>query len=343
MSKESVLSIADKEAIKIEKLIFHIILTDNVNPTFLDEVEITPEQQKFFRDRLADASQGRQFIFTEDNPPIKTLAEKIINASDEEFVRISKDITSRFRSTHTSNMNNGVFIISIVSIRVRKLLFLIKLDHKKVYEYKLRGNKALLEEVKNTFSEDKTAIQKVALIDINAGVAWDVLVFDRSCPSNITKFFGNFLSVIPRETESDLTKKAQSCARKWASTNKSEGINEPSAYKNNARNYLFSVDTFNSEHYIEAVIQDLDIGKQTNLRNSFRDFMIEEGLYGQNFAPKKDVLTKKENKNIRQTAEGVKIEWDGSAEANNIFISNKKDNQGLYNIVIKTSEIKDIQ
>lgn len=71
--------------------------------------------------------------------------------------------------------------------------------------------------------------------------------------------------------------------------------------------------------------------------------MIEEGLYGQNFAPKKDVLTKKENKNIRQTAEGVKIEWDGSAEANNIFISNKKDNQGLYNIVIKTSEIKDIQ
>ena len=115
MSKESVLSIADKEAIKIEKLIFHIILTNDINPVFLEEVKITNEQQKFFRDRLADASQGRQFIFTEDNPPIKVLAEEIVNASDENFLRISKDITSRFRTTHTSNMNDGVFIISIAS------------------------------------------------------------------------------------------------------------------------------------------------------------------------------------------------------------------------------------
>lgn len=343
MPKESVLSIADKEAIKIEKLIFHIILTDDVNPIFLEKVEITDEQQKFFRDRLADASQGRQYIFTEDNPPIKTLAEEIINASDEDFLKISKDITSRFKSTHTSNMNNGVFIISIASIHTRKLLFLIKLDHKKVYEYKLKGSKALLEEVKNTFSEDKTAIQKVALIDTNTSIVWDVLVFDRSCPSGITKFFGNFLSVIPRETETDLTKKAQSCARRWASFHKQEGINEPSVYKNRARNYLSYIDAFDSEHYIEAVIQDCDKEKQKCLRNSFRDFMIEEGLYGQNFIPKKDVLTKKENKNIRQTAEGVKIEWEGSLEDNNISISDAKDQLGQYKIVIKTSDIKDIQ
>lgn len=44
MSKESVLSIADKEAIKIEKLIFHIILTNDINPVFLEEVKITNEQ-----------------------------------------------------------------------------------------------------------------------------------------------------------------------------------------------------------------------------------------------------------------------------------------------------------
>ena len=54
-------------------------------------------------------------------------------------------------------------------------------------------------------------------------------------------------------------------------------------------------------------------------------------------------LTKKECKNIRQTAEGVKIEWEGSLEENNISISDIKDRQGLYKIVIKTSDIKDIQ
>ena len=40
MAKESVLSIAEKEAITIDKLIFHIIITDNVTPTYLDEIEI---------------------------------------------------------------------------------------------------------------------------------------------------------------------------------------------------------------------------------------------------------------------------------------------------------------
>ena len=104
-------------------------------------------------------------------------------------MRISKDITSRFKTAHNQTTNNGVFIVSVAAIRDRKLLFLIKLDHKKVYEYKVKDNKALLEEVKNTFSEDKTAIQKVALIDVSPNVVWDVLVYDRSCPSKITNFF----------------------------------------------------------------------------------------------------------------------------------------------------------
>ena len=47
MARESVLSMADKEAIKIEKLIFHIILTNDVKPIFLEELEITKEQQKW--------------------------------------------------------------------------------------------------------------------------------------------------------------------------------------------------------------------------------------------------------------------------------------------------------
>lgn len=343
MAKESVLTIADKEAIRIEKLIFHIILTDSVNPIFLEEIEITPEQQKFFRDRLADASQGRQYIFSQDNPPIKDLASQILDASDDDFVRISKDITSRFKTAHNQSTNNGVFIVCVASIRDRKLLFLIKLDHKKVYEYKIKDNKALLEEVKNTFSEDKTAIQKVALIDVSPRVAWDVLVFDRSCPSKITKFFGNFLSVLPRETEKDLTSKTLSSARKWASENRNEGIGESSLYKGRALSYLMGVDEFDSDKFIEAVVQDPDIEKQTKLRESFKCYLIENGLYGQIFKPKKDALTKRETKNIRQTAEGVKIEWEGTPEEKNIKISDKKDQRGLYTITIRTSDIKAIQ
>lgn len=66
MAKESVLTTADKDAIKIEKLIFHIILKDQVAPIFLDKVIITENQQKFFKARLSDAAQGRQHVFFAD-------------------------------------------------------------------------------------------------------------------------------------------------------------------------------------------------------------------------------------------------------------------------------------
>ena len=249
MARESVLSISDKEAIKIEKLIFHIIISEDAQPIFLEELVINAEQQNFFKNRLADAAQGRQYIFTSDDPLIKNLTKKIILASDSEFLNISKEIANSFHIAHRGkSTNNGVFIISIASIKKRKLLFLIKLDHKKIYEYVLQGNKALLKEVKNTFSEDKSAIQKVALIDIDSDVVWDVLVFDRSKPGGITDFFARFLSVLPRETERDLTIKLQSAARKWASENKKniDPDQEPSYYKNRARNYLMNTDLFDT-------------------------------------------------------------------------------------------------
>ncbi len=345
MAKESVLSIAEKEAITIDKLIFHIIITDNVTPTYLDEIDITEEQKKFFKDRLADAAQGRQYIFTSDNPKIQQLATEILNADNNRFVEISKEITESFQQTHRGNTNDGVFIISVASINTRKLLFLVKLDHKKVYEYKLKGTTALLEEVKNTFIEDKSAIQKVALIDTNSNVSWDVLVFDRSKTNSITEYFAKFLSVLPRETESDLTKRFQSAARVWATSNRAiiDPNQEPSMYKNRARDYLMNTDNVDSERYIDAVIIDDNDLRRNTLKKSFRDYLTQEGLYGQQFSPNKNSITPRERKNIRQTAEGVKVEWMGDPQDNNIKISNNPDQNGVYKIEIESSQILVVQ
>jgi hypothetical protein len=346
MAKESVLSTKDKENIVIEKLIFHIIITANALPTYLDEINMTDEQKLFFKDRLSDAAQGRQYIFKSNDPQIKILCGNILNANDEQFLKISKEITESFHKVHRGNTNDGVFIVSVASIKERRLLFLIKLDHKKVYEYKLlEGSKALLEEVKNTFIEDKTAIQKVALIDVNPGVVWDVLVYDRSKPGGITEFFARFLSVLPRETEAELTIKFQNLARQWASSNRDirDPQQEPSMYKNRARNYLISTSFVETDAYIDAVIFDADDIRRNRSKEAFKSFLEEKGMYGQEFAPKPSVLTPKEQKNIRQTAEGVKIEWMGEIEDNNIVISHIPDQNGDYTITIKTSHIRDIQ
>lgn len=146
MARESVLNNAEKDAIVIEKLIFHIIVKELGTPIFLDKVIITEEQQRFFKARLGDSAQGRQHVFVE-NSSLKPKVEEILKANDEDFVKLSKEIAHQFKLAHNNNTSDGVFIISIASIGERKLLFLVKLDHKTIYQYKVKGNLALLEEV----------------------------------------------------------------------------------------------------------------------------------------------------------------------------------------------------
>lgn len=85
MARESVLTTAEKDTIKIDKLIFHIILKDQVAPIFLDKVIITENQQKFFKARLSDAAQGRQHIFIADSS-LRPKAVEILSVDDDSFV-----------------------------------------------------------------------------------------------------------------------------------------------------------------------------------------------------------------------------------------------------------------
>ena len=137
----------------------------------------------------------------------------------------------------------------------------------------------------------------------------------------------------------------QSAARKWAAENKKDidPHQEPSSYKNRGRDYLMNITLFDTDTYIDAVILDDDDNRRDTLKKSFRTYLENVGLAGQSFIPKKEALTPKEQKNIRQTAEGVKIEWMGDMSDNNIFIPNQPNQNGEFVITIKTSDIQDIQ
>lgn len=347
MAKESVLTTADKDSIKIEKLIFHIILKDQVAPIFLDKVIITENQQKFFKARLSDAAQGRQHVFFTESS-LRPKVVEILSADDDNFVRLSKEIAHQFKLAHTNNTSDGVFIVSVASIENRKLLFLVKIDHKTIYQYHLEGTQALLQEVKNTFSEDKSAIQKVALIDISDRVSWDVLTTDRGArgaDNYITQYFRKFLGVNPRETDTDLTRKALGAARRWAMLNKVsiDPKQEVSLYKNRAKGYLLNHDRFDTTEFIEAVIQDPDTNRREALKSSFHTFLQNEGIAGQTFTPKSNAIPSSVSKNIRKTAEEVKIEWEGEPKDHGVDIPNTANANGVYEIKIRTSCIEEIQ
>lgn len=347
MAKESVLTLQEKQSIKIEHFIFHIIIQNDDSPHYLDEVIISDEQKSFFRERLISVSEGIQLLFIDKaHNATYTSSNKIVNNVDSNFLNSSKDLTATFKSRHNKNTSDGVFITALVSIEnSRKLIFLVKLDHKKVYEYKLKGTTALLTEIKNTFIEDKSAVQKVALIDVSDYYAWDVLAYDRAKPGDLTDYFKQFLGVDFLATPKSWTLKAIKFANEWATTNKSiiDPNQEASKYKSRAINYLSSTDLFNHEDYINSVIYDEDEARRKELKKSFADYITEKGLSGQSFRPNKSAITSSVKKNRVQTREGVKIEWTGAADESNIVIPNERNAQdGLYHIVIKTDNITNL-
>lgn len=347
MAKESVLNLEEKQSITIEEFIFHIIIQEEEEPRYLDAVAISEEQKLFFRDRLIDVSQGNQFIFTDkETGATYKLCKNILNNTEDNFLAASKSLTFDFKGRHSKNTSDGVFITALAKIKDdKKLIFLVKLDHKKVYRYQIKDAKALLEEIKNTFIEDKSAVQKVALIDISDNYIWDALVYDRAKQGGITDYFRNFLGVKLRDTPSKWTTDAIRHPSRWASSNREslDPEQQPYHYKERAIQYLSTTSLFNTDTYINSVILDEDEDRRNLLKVSFENYLIETGLSGQEFAPNKGSITPKAKKHIVKTSEGVTLEWTGDAKDANIHIPNQKGSDGLYQISIKSHELKSIE
>ena len=77
-------------------------------------------------------------------------------------------------------------------------------------------------------------------------------------------------------------------------------------------------------------------------RASLKAAMENEGLYGQNFRVIHSALNKKSTKNVRITQEGIRIEWEGSANDVNYSVSDRDEN-GQQTITIRTGGITQLQ
>ncbi len=347
MSKESVLTQSEKESFEIERFIFHIIIEAEPAPLYLDEIKLEEDQVNFFKNRFIEISEGIQHIFKDvENSDFVKHCNDLIKDPEKDFIKVSKILSASFKSHHKKNTADGVFITALVKVmNTRYLIFLLKLDNKKVYQYKLTGTKALLKEIKDTFIEDKKAIQKSALIDISDHYGWDVLAKERTPgpKKGLREYFSSFLTVIEKDTPSKLTLRAVSTVTQWAITNKQEldPNQDVASYKYRAIAYLSSTAMFSTKEFIQAVVLDEDEVRMEKLENLLKTKCDETGLAGQSFTPNKNSLTPNTRKNVRKTAEGVKIEWEGDPDDKLVTIPKFKDkNDSLFHILIRTSNLE---
>ena len=323
MPKESVLTTAEKASIKIRHFIFHILIAGNEKPTQLAEVELTDEQRQFFCERLAQAAEGTQFVFSDRAASTPQRCERILVSPDKNFVAESIGLAQDFLNHHRKNMSDGVFIAALVDIQRGEeqipLISLIKIDHMRVLEYQTEetaaGLIAKLHEVLNTFVEDKKALQKIALLDHGQHYQWDVLAQDRSAAPRIADYFRKFLSVTEREDDSHWTRQAVSAVTAWAFDHEDSLPEDTSGYKHRAIMYMETHPAFETEVFIDMVLNETNTELRKQFYGSLKEQLAQRGVAGQTFSTKPGALTKNVKRNKRVTIEGVTIEWEGNADA----------------------------
>lgn len=355
MATESSLSKAEKDSLIIERFIFHIIIKGKEEPEYLNEVELGDSETDFFRERIVDSCNGTQYVFIDDNGAKPELQQWVIKVCDDEldFVEISQSITKHFFIHHKGNVNDGVFIVAIVSIMKNgnkcKMLSLIKMDHTRVLQFETtnteEGRKAILKEIVNTFVEDKNAVQKVALVDTSSTFLWDVLSKERNRSEGIADYFKLFLGVEVRETNSFWTRKAVGRVKQWAANIFNFPTNENVAtYKFRAINYMENHDNFDTNLFVETVVKDTeDNQRKIEMKNSLLNSLAEIGIAEEHkFIPMPDSLVKAKKFKVK-TNRNVKIQWEGSPENRGISIPNEKSEDNKYHIVILTDTKPEVE
>lgn len=352
MRRESVLTDMQTAQLEIEHFIFHVIHTDQPDApvTFLDEVLLTEEQKEFFTERLRNAAAGSQYQFMPDAVSLKEKCEQLL-ADPNSFIETSRQITQDFSGHHTGNTANGVLVIAIVKTLVAdnqpaRLVFLVKLDHKDVYQYTLEqqagGQRAVIHKIANSLVEDKAAVQKSALIDVSDVFAWDVLAAERrpKPDGEIWDYFKAFLGVRLREDASTLTRRIFSVVRKWARSLSEADMPEGedvNTYKNRAIRFLEDSDQFDTERFLDLVVRDdVDAERKIRVKQSLRDHLAEAGIAGQAFRPQPNSLSKRAKKMVYETIEGVTIQFEGSLEEKGITI---RSVDGSKVIEIRTARV----
>ena len=350
MPRESCLSRSEKESLRINRFIFHIIIKGNESPIYLDEVSLGTNELDFFKRRIVASSEGTQFVFRNDSGAESKMEQwaRVLENDDSNFVNISKSIADAFLEEHTGNTKDGVLVVACVSItkngRPCKLLSLIKMDHSRVLQFETEATeegqrRAILKEIVNTFVEDKGVIQKMALIDPSSTFAWDVLGAERrGADDDLAGYFKKFLGVEVRELPGILTRRAVSTVRIWLNSIQNfYPKDEGAKFKWRAINYMESHDRFEVDGFVDSVIYDPENpNRKQQATESLKDVLAEKGISGQSFIPQPNELTKVK-RSTAKTDKNVKIMWDGNPDDRGIIIPDHPDDSGVFNIVIKSS------
>ncbi|HCH0629885.1 TPA: nucleoid-associated protein [Pseudomonas aeruginosa] len=310
---------------ELERIIFHIVSPDLETPRILMEVDTPEDYSKFFIDRLKETLKGTTYIFQEES----WVKAQIKNAmtSPHAFVDASERLAQKFQELFKSDKRLIPGALMLLKIKNGKDTYgaLIKYDDMSVISYKTKtldnGKvKPVLDQFLNNFVQDKRAIQKSVLFNINSPHS-NIICTDRSgTKGDITDKLKGYLQADRLFTRTLLTERLISALEETArSQSDLIPLEIKRKLKSAVRHAVKEIVEFDPENHEQILTAAFgEAHKEEKLRKAFSAALKSRKILHEKFEIAHEAV-KQPSKRIKQTHEGVKVIYTSDDIGKNIF------------------------
>ncbi|MEL6064557.1 MULTISPECIES: nucleoid-associated protein [unclassified Methylobacterium] len=300
---------AEKDALSIRRMIFHVVGKDLDEPTLLPE--ITPLQEPaFFLARVRSALTGNLFAFRVGSG-VEAALRGIAGGGD--FTAGTQALARDFHTRHRSGTSNGAFLVFELGVGTDDPVYaLVKYDHDEVVRYSLGAAQPRLERLQEAFVKKPEAMQKIALVRLAPGSGGHVMVRDRSKRTHISEYFEGFLNARRVNEPGDLSGKLVEAVKVAYKTHKPD---LPADVQAGGVNRLYDVlrqggqryDPEDREPLLTALFGVLPEG--ASIRGTLERQLRDRGVAEESFEIDPERV-QKPRKRVMETQEGVLVLYD---------------------------------
>ncbi|MGA2485150.1 MAG: hypothetical protein ABSF49_04070 [Roseiarcus sp.] len=195
---------AEASSLRIARISLHIVSDDEFRP----EPELAIEHDDFLLDRIRDVAPASVYRFDDVSAARDTI--EAIATRKVGFEEGAQTLAREFCRFHQGNTRDGAFFVFELGTDDEsvRLYALMKYDYGQALELIEREGAAGLRRIVEAFIDDKSAIQKSALVRVvNGSAEASISTRDRmGRPApQLTDYFIRYLQVVRDRTDSELT------------------------------------------------------------------------------------------------------------------------------------------
>lgn len=327
----------------IHKYIIHVLDRNSEGPILNDfEGKNNPEVEKFFQkiiNRAAKDDDLRKAVFKDYNENIiRNCCEQIIYDADT-FVQNSKEIASFLFDIMKKyeDIDSCDLAMCLYSVKDEKYVGIVKLDYKKLYTHsiELLDEKFNIQIISNEIGIPDTGRQKqcalVGLSGINDYFHLRLLDKDSEKEENSDKksrFITEFLNAEKVTDDKFNTKTFKTTADNWITNAMGNDIKKAEDVRSLLNYTLKEKEEVDIEKFVDTSIDD------DNLKESFKELMVERGIET-NFNIDKKWVEKKLKKRSIKTDNGFDIKGNLVDFEDPMKYSVRQNEDGTVDIIIK--------